>query len=65
MRYQLADIVNGPFGMIFNTREQAEQAFIDSVKEGKELNLEFSSGQTDKGSDGQTVEEFLKIIEIN
>ena len=64
MKYQLADLVNGQYGEVFSDKEVADKALADAIAEGKRINLENSGGESDCGSDGQTVEEFIFLVEI-
>lgn len=67
MKYQLADLVNGQYGEIFESEEEAQQALKDAIAEGKKMNLESSDGESDMGSyngQPQTVEEFISLVEI-
>lgn len=64
-KYQLADLVNGPFGEIYETLAAAEAAYYEEVEEGKKLNLEASDGESDKGTDGTAVEDFYSIVELS
>ena len=40
MKYQLADLHNGPFGEVFETMAEAEKALAEAIKEGQEINNE-------------------------
>ena len=64
MKYQLADLINGQYGEVFTDKALAEQAYADAIAEGKRLNLENSDGESDLGSDGQAVEDFISLVEI-
>lgn len=67
MKYQLADLVNGQYGEVFESEEEAQQELKDAIAEGKRINLENSGGESDMGSWGgkpQSVEEFIFLVEI-
>lgn len=64
MKYQLADLVNGQYGEVFSDKEVADKALADAIAEGKRMNLESSCGESDLGSDGMRVEDFISLVEI-
>ena len=64
MKYQLADLVNGQYGEVFSDKEVADKALADAIAEGKRMNLESSYGESDLGSDGMRVEDFISLVEI-
>ena len=67
MKYQLADLVNGQYGEVFESEEEARQELKDAIAEGKRINLENSGGESDMGIYGgqpQEVEEFIFLVEI-
>ena len=64
MKYQLADLVNGQYGEVFDSEVEAQKALKVAIEEGKRLNLEVSGGESDCGSDGQPVEDFISLVEI-
>jgi hypothetical protein len=60
MKYQIADLNNGPFGDIYDTLEEAEAALAYEIEEGKKLNIE-------NAVDGYPVadaSEFFEIVEV-
>lgn len=61
-KFQLADIVNGVFGDVFYSLEDAEKALALEIEEGKRLN-KIENG-CDLGSDGANVEDFFFIVEV-
>ena len=64
MKYQISDLVNGPTGEIFTDKEAAERELAEVIAEGKRMNLESSYGESDLGSDGMRVEDFISLVEI-
>lgn len=62
-KYQLADLHNGPFGDAYRSLAEAEQARIEAIAEGKEANRQ--SHGSDEGSDGITVESFIRIVDAD
>ena len=64
MKYQLADLVNGQYGEVFSDKEVADKALADAIAEGKRMNIESSYGESDLGSDGMRVEDFISLVEI-
>ena len=64
MKYQFADLVNGQYGEVFDSEVEAQKALKVAIEEGKRLNLEVSGGESDCGSDGQPVEDFISLVEI-
>jgi hypothetical protein len=64
MKYQLSDLINGAYGKIYDTLDEAEAAYDEAVEEGKRLNLENSDGDSDRGSDDTRVEDFIFLIEM-
>lgn len=62
MKYQLADLINGQYGEVFTDKAVAEQALKDAIEEGKRMNLESSGGESDLGSKGMRVEDFISLV---
>ena len=60
MKYQLADLVNGPFGDIFATLEEAEMALAHEVAEGQKWNNE----NAEEGFPITNAQEFFHIVEV-
>ena len=62
MKYQLADLINGQHGEIFTDKAAADIALKETIEEGKRMNLESSSGESDLGSNGMRVEDFISLV---
>lgn len=62
MKYQISDLVNGPTGEIFTDKAAADIALKETIEEGKRMNLESSSGESDLGSNGMRVEDFISLV---
>jgi len=61
MTYQIADLINGPFGDTYDTLGEAEKALAECIEEGKALNIEL--GGQECGTDGEPVESFFFIVD--
>jgi hypothetical protein len=61
MTYQIADLINGPFGDTYSTLREAEKALAECIEEGKALNI--ALGGQECGTDGASVESFFAIVD--
>ena len=59
MKYQLADLHNGPFGEVFETMAEAEKALAEVIEEGDALN----ALHTPEGHEAPRAEDFFLIVE--
>lgn len=60
MKYQLADLVSGPFGDTFNNLEDAEKALAYEVAEGQKWNIE----NAEEGYPIANAQKFFYIVEV-
>lgn len=60
MKYQIADLNNGPFGDIYDTLEEAEKSLAYEVAEGQKWNIENAEDEDDIAD----ASEFFEIVEI-
>lgn len=60
MKYQIADLNNGPFGEIFDNLKDAEAALAYEVAEGQKWNIENAEDEDDIAD----ASEFFEIVEI-
>ena len=61
MSYQVGDLINGPYGDIYQTLADAEKALAECIAEGKALNMEQGGQETD--TSGEPVETFFFIVD--
>lgn len=64
MKYQISDLVSGPMGEQFTDKKVAEQELKEVIAEGKRMNLESSNGESELGSNGMRVEDFISLVNI-
>jgi hypothetical protein len=60
MKYQIADLNNGPFGEIFDSLEAAEAALAEAIEEGQKANDEMAE---ELGMPAADASEFFSIVE--
>lgn len=61
MKYQIADLVNGPFGEVFETLEAAEKALEEVIREGQAINDQVAE---DVGCEAANAADFFEIVEV-
>ena len=64
MRYQIADIMYGLFGDVFESCEDAEKELQICIAEGQAMYDADAQEYTDCGSDVPRVKDFLSIITV-
>ena len=65
MKYQLADLNNGPFGDVYDTLPEAEAALAQEIAAGQAINDEYAQECADAGRDVPQSSDFFSIVEIN
>ncbi len=65
MKYQLADLNNGPFGDAYSSIEDAEKALAEVVAEGQSINDEHAQECADAGREVPQARDFFEIIEVD
>src|SRR5690554_1624139 len=61
IKYQLADMINGVFGDVFDSLEAAEAALAEAIEEGQKANDEMAA---EVGIEAEDASEFFKIVEV-
>ena len=64
MKYQLADLVNGAFGEVFDSWEEAEVALAEVIQEAQVENDSHADEYTQAGLPVPQASEFLSIVEV-
>lgn len=65
MKYQLADLNNGPFGEVYETLADAEKALAEEIAEGQAVNDEYAQEYADAGQEVPSAADFFSIVEID
>ena len=65
MKYQLADLSNGPFGDVYDTLPEAEAALAQEIAAGQAINNAHAQEYADAGQDVPQSSDFFSIVEIN
>ena len=65
MKYQLADLNNGPFGEVYETLADAEKALAEEIAEGQAANDEYAQECADAGQEVPSAAAFFRIVEID
>ena len=65
MKYQLADLNNGPFGEVYETLADAEKALAEEIAEGQAVNDEYAQEYADAGQEAPSAAAFFSIVEID
>lgn len=63
MKYQVADLNNGPFGDEFDTPEAAEEDRQRCIEEGIEADVR--AGEATRESARASAEEFFQVVEVS
>lgn len=63
MKYQIADLNNGPFGEIFDNLEAAEAALAEAIAEGQAENDLHASEYAEAGVPAPQAADFFEIVE--
>lgn len=64
MKYQLADLNNGPFGDMYENLADAEKALAEVIAEGQAVNDEFAQEYADAGREVPQAADFFEIVEV-
>jgi len=64
MKYQLADLNNGPFGDVYDTPAEAEAALAQEVAAGQAINDEYAQECADAGREVPQARDFFSIVEV-
>lgn len=64
MKYQIADLVNGPFGDIYESLADAEKALQEAIQEGQEINDAHAAEYAEAGVEVAQAADFFEIVEI-
>ena len=64
MKYQLADLNNGPFGDVYENLSDAEKALAEEVAEGQVFNDEYAQECDDAGREVPSAADFFSIVEV-
>ena len=64
MKYQLADLNNGPFGDVYESLADAEKALADAIAEGQAINDAHAQECADAGIEVPRAADFFEIVEI-
>jgi len=59
IKYQIADINNGPFGSFYSTLTEAEAALAEAIKEGQAIN----DSETPEGYEVPDASKFFCIVD--
>lgn len=65
MKYQIADLNNGPFGDVYNSLESAEKALAEVIAEGQAINDEHAQEYADAGQEVPQARDFFEIVEVD
>lgn len=65
MKYQIADLNNGPFGDMYNSLESAEKALAEVIAEGQAINDEHAQEYADAGQEVPKARDFFEIVEVD
>ena len=63
MKYQLADLHNGPFGDVYENLADAEKALEEAIAEGQAFNDEYAQECADAGCEVPRAADFFSIVE--
>lgn len=63
MKYQVADLNNGPFGDLFDTLEAAEAERQRCIEEGIEADMR--AGEITREEARANAEEFFTVVEVD
>ena len=64
MKYQLADLNNGPFGDVYESVSDAEKALAEVIAEGQAFNDEHAQECEDAGCEVPSAADFFSIVEV-
>jgi hypothetical protein len=64
MKYQIADLNNGPFGEIFDNLKDAEAALAEVIAEGQAENDLHASEYAEAGREVPQAADFFEVVEI-
>lgn len=64
MKYQLADLNNGPFGDVYENLADAEKALAKEIAEGQAFNDEYAQECEDAGREVPSAADFFSIVEV-
>lgn len=64
MKYQIADLNNGPFGEIFDNLEAAEAALAEVIAEGRAENDLHADEYAEAGQPVPQAADFFEIVEV-
>lgn len=64
MKYQLADLNNGPFGDVYESLADAEKALADAIAEGQAINDLHASEYEQGGKEVPRAADFFEIVEV-
>lgn len=64
MKYQLADLNNGPFGDVYENLSDAEKALAEVIAEGQAFNDEHAQECEDAGCEVPSAADFFSIVEV-
>lgn len=64
MKYQIADLVNGPFGDIYDNLADAEKALQEAIEEGQAINDAHASEYEEAGAEVPQAADFFEIVEV-
>ena len=64
MKYQIADLNNGPFGDMYENLADAENALAEVIAEGQAVNDELAQEYADAGRDVPSAADFYEIVEV-
>ena len=63
MRYRVADLINGPFGTLFDTPEAAEAERLRCIEDG--INADVRAGEITPEEARANAEAFFSVVEVD
>lgn len=64
MAYQIADLNNGPFSVVYENLADAEKALAEFIAEGQAINNEHAQECADAGREVPQAADFFEIVEV-